>query len=78
MTYRYAVRLLFGEFDRCSKHNLKQRRDETAKFSEGLVARFIIGIYYWNGTQPLETTFAESLRLPRSHNQDECVVFVSD
>ena len=45
MMYRMAVRLLSGELDRCSKHKLKQRRDETAKFSQDLVARFIIGIY---------------------------------
>ena len=52
MMYRTVVRLLSGEFDTfwCSKHKLKQRRDETAKISHGFVASFIIGIYYWNGT----------------------------
>ncbi|MCB4776473.1 MAG: hypothetical protein LGB73_06885 [Sulfurovum sp.] len=49
MMYRMAVRLLHGKLDRCSKHKLKERRDETAKFSLGLVARLIIGVYYWNG-----------------------------
>lgn len=70
MMYRMLVPLLSGKFDTfwCSIHKLKQRRVEIAKFSQGLVARVIIGIYYCNGAEPQGTTFAEALRLPRSHN----------
>ena len=80
MMYRMLVRLLSGKFDTfwCSIHKLKQRRVEIAKFSQGLVARVIICIYYWHGAPPQGTTFTEALRLPRSHHQDEWVVFVSD
>ena len=60
-------RLLSGEFDRCSKHKFKQSHDETAKLSQSLVPRFITGIYYWNGVHPQGTTFAEAMRLLRSH-----------
>ena len=62
-----ALCLLSGKFDRCSKQKLKHWHGETAKFSQGVVPSFIIGIYYWNDAQPQGSTFAEALRLPRSH-----------
>ena len=61
MMHRMVVRLLSGEFERCSKQSLKRWHDETAMFSQRLAPRFIIGIYYWNGTHPQGTTFLQKL-----------------
>ena len=43
MMYRMVLSLLSGELDTCSKHKLKQRRDETVQVFTGFGCAF----YYW-------------------------------
>ena len=72
MMYCHAVCLLSGKFDRCLKHKLKQKRDETARsWHKVWFHIYIIGICYLNGTQPQITTLAETLMLLRLLNQDD-------